>query len=372
METRKFLPVMFALVLMTCGSASAQIIHGTPISGGLAGQYTSWTITDSTDAEETISQFAVSFNGLLPIKDNLELAYGINNASSSLDDGDSDYSLNGLGDLSLQLSQSLAEDRLLLSFGANVPTGKTELDLAEERRVLQVLSQDFLQMPVRQFGQGFGFNVIVGGAAPLGENARGGIGVSYKYNGSYDPYVGISDYDPGDAFNVNAGIDIGTDSARLSLEGIFATFTNDQLNGKDVFKQSSQLDMRVSGLKAGESVTWSGVVRYLIRGDNELLDAAGADLEAFQLYGNEFAAAGAAMFRMSPDFFAGPSVQYRAIAESDAAGSSSVIGGGGAFSASPSPSIALNGGFTYYTGDADGGDFDLSGYTVTLGLSAGL
>jgi len=367
---------LFAIVLLLgvmSVSGYAQIIQGTPVSGGLSVHYSSWTVTYADESEETISQLAIPLSGLIPLKDNLEATYYIANASSYLETVDNDYSLNALSDLSIQLSQSLAQDHLLLSAGVNLPTGKKELDLDEEWLVLQILSADYLQMPIRQAGEGLGFNFIIGGATQLGPNARGGIGLSYEINGEYDPYEGVSDYDPGDVFNINGGVDFGTDSARLSFEAIYATFSSDQLDGDDVFKQSSQIDFRASGMKAGQSVTWSGLVRYLVRGDNEQLstDTAVAELEAFQLYGNEFAAAGAALFRLGRNFHAGPSLQYRAIAESDVTGSSSVIGLGAAFSTALSEAVALDGGSTYLTGDADGGDLDLSGYTATLGLSAG-
>ena len=161
--------------------------------------------------------------------------------------------MSGLGDLRLQLAHSFSRDRLLLSAGLNLPTGKRELDPDGERRIIEFLSRDYLSLPLRRYGEGFGFNLQAGGATELGPFKCGLSGV-YDYCGSYKPYEGSGDYDPGDAVSLNATA--GVSSGRIEYAGDvgFSFFGTDALDGENIYKQAPQFSARLMATLARRKI----------------------------------------------------------------------------------------------------------------------
>ena len=362
--------LLAAVILFDAGSASAQIVYGSPAAGGIRADFASWTMEDTSGAQSSIYQVALPIYGFVPLRDNLELTLYVANSTNVYDTPDTDYSLSGFNNASLQISQSLSEDHVLVSAGVNLPTGKKKLNFKEEEQVLQILSLNYLQMPMSRFGEGFGFNVLLGGATMLGENVRAGGGVTYQYTGSYEPYTDGADYNPGDLLGVDVGLDFGTDSARAALDVVYTLYTNDTRDGNDIFRQAPQIDVRLSGFRSSGTVSLSGMVRYLSRSDNKRFnDSTSVELPPLQLYGNEFGVAGAASFRLANQFFFGPTAEFRSISSSDVEGSSSVYGVGGSLTGGGN-SVAVTGLAMYHFGDADGGNIDLTGYSASIGLTA--
>lgn len=369
---RSLCMLVIALVIATtfAGSSSAQVIYGQPTSGDLSVSYQSWTVKQG-DEETTISQFAIPLGAFVPVQDNFDISLYVANATSTLETATQDFSLGGLSDVRMQANHSFANDQLLFSVGLNLPTGKKALDLTEEYFVLQALSANYLDFPIRRYGEGFGFNLLFAGATVLGDNVRGGAGIMYQYAGSYQPYDGFTDYDPGDVISVNAGLDIGSAPMSWTIDIVYSTFTTDQIDGIKTFKQSSQLDTRLSARYVGEQQMFAGYVGYLMRGDNTQYVADGDELDPFKLYGNEFLIAGRYVRQFGAVWHAGPSVELRLIGGNDLdMESSSVFGVGASIGRELGSNLAASGGFKYYSGSADGGDIDLSGYQITFGLTA--
>lgn len=362
--------LLLAIVACAAPIADAQIVYGSPAAGGIGLNFTSWSL-ESTDGDKAnIYQAMAPFYAFVPLKDNLEMTFQIANSATFLDTPAEDYNLNGANNAALQISQSLGEDHFLLSAGLNLPTGKKKLNYEEEIIVLQAITQNFLQMPMTRFGEGFGFNLLAGAATMLGETVRGGAGVTYQYTGSYEPYDGYSDYNPGDILGVNVGLDMGTDSARAALDVVYTMYTNDTKEGLKIFRQAPQIDIRLTGVRSTDAMTLSGLLRYLNRGENKEFDGSEVELTPLKLYGNEFAAAGGVSFKLANQFYFGPAAEYRSVSSSDVQGSSSVVGLGGNFTIGAGQSVAINGGGLYHTGNADGGDIDLTGISASLGLTA--
>ena len=359
-----------ALIFAGAATTSAQIIYDSPTAGGISADFTSWSIETADGDKSSIYQIVLPLYGYVPLRDNLEMTVFLANSASFLDLPETDYDLSGFNDASIQVNQSLGQDHYLLSAGVNLPTGKKKLNYQEELVVLQVLTENYLQMPMSRFGEGFGFNLLAGGAAMLGDNVRGGAGITYQYTGSYEPYEDYTDYNPGDIFGVNVGFDVGTDSARAAFDIVYTMYTDDTHGGDKIFRQAPQIDVRVSGFRSNGKVSLSGMLRYLNRGDNkEFDDSTQVELAPLKLYGNEFGAAGAASFRLGEQFFAGPVAEFRNISSSDLQGSASVYGVGGSLTGGGG-SVAITGRAMYHIGNADGGDIDLTGYSASLGLTA--
>ena len=261
-----------ALLLAVAGLASAaecQVIYGQPASGRASFVYTSWDL-DSTGAGTTsIAQSLLIVSGFLPLRDNLEARFFLPTAAGDLESPEAAADVSGLGDLRLQVSRSLSNDQILLSIGLSLPTGKKELRFADERMIVQVLSENFLDFPVRRFGEGLGLNALAGFARNYGRATVAG-GVSYSYTGAYSPYEGIDDYNPGDVLSANLGADLKAGRAVWSAAATLSYRTTDTREGAKMFRQSTDLDFRLANQTQLDRLSLLLLTRYLLRGESAL------------------------------------------------------------------------------------------------------
>ena len=207
METKRLLAIgAFALILLLSASNGySQIVLGQSGTGNTGFAITNWKL-DFGDSTHQIDQFWVPLSGFVPLGDNTEARVFLATANSDLTRASKEYKLAGLSDLRMQFSRSYAEDRYLISAGANLPTGKAQLQITDAIPVLDMLAESFLEFPMRRYGEGFGFNVLLGTARHWGKG-NVGLSVRYEYLGSYKPYKAgdstvVDDYNPGDLLNI--------------------------------------------------------------------------------------------------------------------------------------------------------------------------
>jgi hypothetical protein len=372
------------LVLSAAPEIGAQIVYGQPTSGSAQMMYYHWKTTSGGE-ESTVNQLMVPLTGFVPVQDNFEMMFYVANSSNSYDVGDGTYKLNGLGDFLLQASHSFADDRLLASATLNLPIGKKELN-GEQTEVLFALSQNYLEFPMRQFGGGFGFSLLLGGALELKEDMRAGAGVAYQYVGSYTPYEGArtldtvtevdySGYDPGDFISANGGIDYQRGRMLWSGDLIYSFYLADKLDGEKAFRQSRQFDWRLRCDYTGERNSFAAMLRYVWRGHNRVYSDAG--FVTPKLFGNEFTVLAEYTQLIGQQWFAAPSADFRIIAGSEitteiGSGSSNVLGFGASVGRHLTEQLSASLGVKFYTGSAYDGDLDISGYRISLGLTGAL
>lgn len=367
--SNRILTIVVCASIAFTGSACAQIMYGQPSAADLQAVYTHWE-ADAGDSLGTTSadQFCFPLRGFIPAGDNAELLVYLAGSWNSLDRPATDeYTLTGLGDALLQYNRSFVDDQLLLSVGLNLPSGKRELSIDDEAPVLTALSRSYLSFPMRQFGEGLGLSVMVGGARMLGQ-FRAGASAMYQHNGSYAPYEGVEDYDPGDLISFNAGIDRDFENGRVGANAILSLYTKDKLDGSEVFKQSTAVDLRLTGEYGNDDGLLSGAIGYLIRGRNTTF-VENAE-EEVKIYGNEFWGRAAYMHRLG-NWRLGPVMELRSIAENEQdLGSATIFGGGAAVARALGQTMGIEVSGRYYTGEADGGDIELTGYQLVMSLTA--
>ncbi|MBD3257507.1 hypothetical protein GF377_03665 [candidate division GN15 bacterium] len=383
MRTRLVTAVILLLVVGCFSSviapgAMAQVVYGQPTAAGTRVVFTDWTL-ERDGFETSLSQFYIPISGFVPLRDNFELTFYAANAGNTLEVDTISSDLNGLSDIRLKANHSFANDQLLLSVGLNLPTGKTELAFEDEFLVLQTMSVNFLDIPMRRLGEGFGFSVLFGGATVLGRNLRGGGSIMYEYLGEYTPYESSVDYDPGDLISFNAGLDLEQGAWLWSVEGVYTIYTDDKYDGTKNFRQSPQTDLRFRSSRSSERSSLDLMLRYVARGDNKEYNQEGEEVDPFRLYGNEFHLHGSLTLALSETFSAGPVLQFRSVGDNavegtsrTAIGDASVFGFGAGFGLDLSSSLMLDGAAKFFSGSADGGDSDLSGYQIAVGLTAAM
>jgi hypothetical protein len=360
--------IIFSLLLIGDG-AQAQIIYGQPAAANIQTIFTGWSLEDSIGKGE-INQFLIPITGFIPLGENFEASFYAASLSSTLSLPSSTYGLSGMSDIRAQANRSFMDDMYLLSAGINFPTGKKKLDIDEEWSIIEYLSKDYLGFPISRLGEGFGFNLLAGAARMLGEFKCGGS-LMYQFNGSYTPYKDAPNYNPGDYFNLNGGVEWRKNSTQFNADIIGTFYTPDRTDGRKSFRQSPQFDFRLSGLYDMKTLDLSGALRYLVRGRNARYDAAENVLERLKVYGNEFDLSGRATIAIN-DWTLTPTAQMKLISKNEYDfGQSKIFSIGAALDKKIDKHAVFGFGFEYMTGTADDSKIDLSGIRMTSRLSAG-
>ena len=146
-------------------------------------------------------------------------------------------------------------DKIWLTGGVSVPTGKTKLT-TPQLKLASLVSQTAFAYRVPTFGQGLSGNMAIVYAGTITRRMVLGIGVSYYYKGKYEPVEAASkfEYDAGDEISVNLGYDFITFSkvARLSFDMTATYFLDDQLNGTNVFRSGPRfIGLAAYSIKSG-------------------------------------------------------------------------------------------------------------------------
>ena len=138
-------------------------------------------------------------------------------------------------------------DKWLLTFGLNAPTGKNALKV-EEFTVASVLTMEAFDFRVPSLGQGFDAQVGLSTATQAGNVVIGG-GVSYLLKGGFKPYSEYdSSYNPGDEVTLTMGVGFG----RTSVDILYTIYTDDVWEDEKVFRSGNKLTFQLmSNFKLG-------------------------------------------------------------------------------------------------------------------------
>lgn len=359
---------LISACLMAALPAAGQIIYGQQAAGSLDIVSTHWTLSVEDD-EVSVDQWAIPATVFLPLGENFEGQVYVARSMSTVSQLGEDFALNGLTDMRLQVKHSFARDRLLLGAGVNLPVGYKELDLTEEFVVMSYLTQSFLTFPVRNLGQGFGVNLMAGGATEMGDYKLGAT-ATWDLTGAYEAYAYEDDYNPGNTLVLTMGVQRGLDNLLFNGDVSFTVSGDDQQGDVPVFSRSEQVSLH-GGLIGGDvKQRYFGDLIYNIRGRNTSFDPAGFLLQQLKFYGNEFIAAGGLERTTNSGWGYGGSADIRLIAANEVGlGKSRILGLGGQVSRALTPAVSMKLALKYFTGSTQGGDIDLSGFQTWLAAS---
>ncbi len=369
---RTVIVLVLALLVMigAVGPVEGQIVTDEPTAGRAGLTYTYWKV-ESDVGEVTLSQMWIPVSVFLPIQENLEAQVFFSTASNRIDADIAEARVTGLGDLRAQINHSVLDDQVLLSLGLSIPTGKTELDLGAESTLLRLLAESYLDVPSRRWGEGLGLNFLVGGAQQWrGLNLAGSV--AYWYSGSYAPYEGYDDYNPGDLFRLTARAQKPGENVTWLGGMSYSVYAADQVDGNKTFKQSPYLQAFVGADYRRHSLHMANMIRFTLRGDNKLF-AEDASSQQLKLYGNEVQLLSRVSFDVAEDWYAGPTLSLRFIGGNDMGfDNSHTVRIGGLVGKALSEKHTIHLEARYMGGSADGGEISLSGLQVMLDFKAEL
>jgi hypothetical protein len=188
-------------------------------------------------ANMAVSEFAIPLFVELPVTPALVIDVGSSYASARVEEsvaGKRNASrISGLTDTQIRATYTIGTDAIVLTAGANVPTGQSTVT-SDQQRAAAVIGSDFLAFPISNMGTGFGATAAAAGARPVrGWNVGGGV--SLRHSARYDPVAqrggGGLRYQPGNEYRVRVGADHPLGTGRVSGGFTYATFGNDDLSG---------------------------------------------------------------------------------------------------------------------------------------------
>jgi hypothetical protein len=373
------LAIWLAAVAVVCclplSVSYAQIISGDPSTVSQRFTYLSWKLDgDTTDV--TVSQWLVPIIVKAGLAEDWELAV-FSAASGSDANWDIENSdISGLTDSRVQISHSLAQDQVLLSGGLSLPTGVTELSNGE-KQLTRWLSADFFDFPVKYPGEGLNLFGEIGVALPAGDWVWGASGAVH-YAGEYTPFEGGSDYQPGTRLVGTVGAERSwPKQGKVSADILVINSFADKADGKDVFTDGLQTDIRLSGRREFASGNVELAARFILRGKNKVISESSLDLvrEESNTNGNDIRFYLSGRRDLGPRAQGWASVEARFLAANgydpghplfeDAA---RVIGASIGADLSLSDRVVAGAGLRYWTGSSDGAytfeAIDLTGLEV--------
>lgn len=248
---RDLLKVSAAVLLLAFLSADicqGQIVYGDPARGDLRMIYQSWKLTYKdvpTQPETTLTQAALPLYVFLPLAEDWELHINTGLSNSHLDGGDAGNSLTSFSTPLLRVYHSFSEDRVFVCAGFSLPGGKKELD-STELPIAELVSEDYLTLPVKQVGNGIGVLLQAGGAQQYERFLFGGS-ASYFLRGSYTYAAGSPKYNPGDEFTLQGSATLPLEQGRIDLDIGYKYFVADKLGSEDIFKNGDQFSFSLAG-----------------------------------------------------------------------------------------------------------------------------
>jgi hypothetical protein len=295
-------------------------------AGGFS--YQAWRAGDNRASEIS---FPVTF--LYPLGPKAGLYAATSPIVSGSLEAVADYGLSGMSDMKLGGHWLTWRDRILLTFGVNIPSGKSGLN-TEEYAVASVLAMPAFNFRYPTLGQGADVQIGAAGAAEWNGWIFGG-GVCGLMKGGYEPFKDVDEsYDPGGEVSISAGAEkeatvLGKEM-RLTGDAMLSLYGDDTWGGEKVFRPGRRLLLQIrSDFRAGPYDVRL-CVRDRVKGKNKSGSGESYDLEGKNRNVNQFEITGVAGRTV------GPSFAWRAVASirrfsdnDDGTGGASLAGIGG-------------------------------------------
>lgn len=203
--------------------------------------------------------------------------------------------LSGMSDVRVRLTGRLLSDAVVLTVGANIPTGQTHLT-GPDFLVLQAASAPGLGLGSPPVGTGPSGTVGLVAARQLLGGALA-AGVSYERRGTYQPIAALAagapsaDFRPGDVTRLSLGFDRLVGRHRLVLTAAADLFNEDVLHDRavavptvasvklgPVYTLDAQMHLGIARVR--EFVVW-GANRYRSRFERDGVEVAGSNANYF-------------------------------------------------------------------------------------------
>ena len=230
-----------------------------------------------TERDLKVSQFTLPISFVIPLNQQLTVRVGTNSAFSSSTVGSTTTSLSGITDTRIMASYIAMDDRLLLTGGINVPTGKTELTTTEGLVVGNIGNYPY-GFRVSNYGQGLTANVSGSMAFEVGGFIIGG-GLGYVYKNGFIPDTNKQEYVPGNEFSISIGgeasPEFGQYDGKITVDLTYTLYGKDTYKGVDIYKSGKKIQLDVRFLLNTEKANYMFSLREKPKRDFETFSTSG-------------------------------------------------------------------------------------------------
>lgn len=249
-------------------------------STGLA--YQNWSFSN---ADDPLQQLVFPISISVPIGE--RISFDLRTFQTNNQYGNDE--LTGFSDIKFRGKCLLLDNRLLISTGINLPTGKNKLN-QQEFIISSITAMPFLKMAVPHLGSGFDLNFSLAAAEKFSFITMG-FGIGFQHKGNFEPFSTTPvQYDPGDEFYLELGFETGQQH-KLMFDVIFTQFKRDLYDNEEIFKSGNRWRMHLTY----QFADWAFIDQkrlvelYLIyrtRSNNEFLTVEGFVPEENRIYGD--------------------------------------------------------------------------------------
>ena len=300
--------------------------------------------------EDKISSFALPLTFIYPVNPKMRLYAMTSPAFTSLNTG-ATANLNGLSDIKWGGHYLILDDQYLVTFGMNLPMGKSKLKV-EEYSVASVMSMPAFNFRVPSMGQGLDIQAGISSAREMSDFIIG-YGISYLLKGGFTPFDGLdADYSPGNELTLTLGGDFGN----IMADVLYTIYSADKYDGDKIYQSGNRLLLQAYWMTKVNDYDVVLLARERIKGKNKIQDltSSGNDLETESKNSN------ANQFQVCSDWYRPYgqdsriklSVDCRLYSDSDMtkSGGATLFGFGGGIEKPLSPTIMFNADLKYFIG----------------------
>ena len=349
MKSKITITLIFICIFISSLSGQVQLRRlQTGIIGAAGVSFESWKAKDNK-----VTEMSIPVMFIYPYSPKMSFYAMTSSVSSNLDAGEK-YSLNGLSDLKWGGHYLMMNDKLLVTLGMNLPTGKHALKV-EEYSVASALSVPAFNFRTPTLGQGFDVQLGANSAMEMGSWILG-YGASYLMKGKFKPLKEYEDaYNPGDEVTLTAGLDNNSAAQEKSMlirgDVLYTLYFDDTWGGEKVFKSGNRILVQLlSQFKLG-SYDAGLFVRERIKGKNTTGSGKTYATERLNSNANQFEVQGWAWFPSGQNARLKGLCDVKLYSDSDfGTGGATLFGLGGGGQFRLSPKLSFNGDLRYYFG----------------------
>ncbi len=285
-----------------------------------------------------------------------------------------EYELSGLSDIYVKTNYLFLNKKALLGIGLGLPSGQTELTKSEFV-MAQLLSNNVLRFQLPVFGQGFGANIGFCFAHSMSDNFNVGFGLTYIFRSKYKPVEdSFDDFDPGDIFSLNGGVDFKAQkNMKIYFDIVHTLYLKDKIRGRETFGSGSKLSIEAGFFYQQEMYSILANANLRQRGKNEYWTGTSLEPESKNSNGPQLEFDGTFRYFLNEQTGALGFAVLRAYGENDYRTGDAAIGGlGVGIDHALSTQFTVDAGLKFYFGRLGGGKNakGITGYEFLVGGSA--
>lgn len=217
-----------------------------------------------TSEEQLLTEASTRLSVFVPVTQGLSVRARAGYARMG---GDGLRQVKGPTDVAGQVTyaRQIGDGSVVLSVGANAPTGKQQLT-DEELQTTRPISQNYYDFNVTSFSRGPSVSPQLTVAYPITDRLAVGIGGAYQHQRGFQPNASLASdslYVPGDGVGGNVGVNYKiTQSSAVGISVTYRRYEEDRVDGAPRFDAGRRMAGTLRYLQRSGFTTVRAVLRY--------------------------------------------------------------------------------------------------------------